>query len=313
MRTTLCAIAGERSGGHTSAVKRAAGIAVVVGALVFTGVGNGGSTVAAGSGILVLQTESNPRLQQILLWHPGTSPQPLGSSSDWILTPQWSPGGRSIAFAEEQGGWDDPAAYDIWTMRADGSGPKRLTYDVSRSNVFRAYRPSWSPNSRQIVFVRETENRPYETLVVVNVRTGHERNLQAVGESPAWGRAGIAYVADYRRIMLVSPAGGRPKVLAPVTATGLVWSSRGVLAALQPDRILLFTAAGRHVGFVRVPFKKTNACGIAWSPDGKRLLVRTSRRTVGLWSVTPAGGGHWRRLPLAIGKSNFDNCAVSWR
>ncbi|HZC74952.1 MAG TPA: hypothetical protein VE220_03165 [Gaiellaceae bacterium] len=236
----------------------------------------------------------------------------MGSSSEWILTPRWSPDGKSIAFAEEQGGWDDPAAYDIWTMSADGSGSKRLTYDVNRSNVFRDDEPSWSPDSRRIVYVRETENKPYEALVIVNVLTGRERTLHASGETPAWGRAGIAYVADYRRIMLVSPSGGRPKVVAPVSATGLVWSSRGVLAALQSDRILLYTASGRRAGFVRVPFKKTNACGIAWSPDGKRLLVRTSRRRVSLWSVTTTGR-HWRRLPLAIGTSNFDNCAVSWR
>lgn len=294
-------------------MKRAAAIAALAGALVLSGVVHGGGSAAAGRGILLLQTEANARLQRVLSWHPGGgSPRPLGSSSDWILTPQWSPDGKSIAYAEEQGGWDDPAAYDIWTMHADGSGAKRLTYDVNRSKVFRADSPSWSPDSRRIVFVRDTENKPYEQLVVVKVRSGAERGLKVSGETPAWGKAGIAYVADYRRIMLVSPAGGRAKVLAPVTATALTWSSRGVLAALQSDRILLYTARGQRVGFLRVPFEKTNACGIAWSPDGKQLLVRTSRRRVGLWSVTPAGGT-WRRLPLAIGKSNFDNCAVSWR
>lgn len=294
-------------------MKRAAGIAALAAAFVLVGVVHAGNTTTAGHGILLLQTETNGRLQQVLLWHPGSgAAQPLGSSSDWILTPQWSPDGKSIAFAEEQGGWDDPAAYDIWTMRANGFGAKRLTRDSLRVNVFRADEPSWSPDSRQIVFVRDLAKKPYEALVTVNVRTGRERTLHASGETPAWGKAGIAYVADYRRIMLVSPAGGRPKLLARVTASGLAWSPRGELAAWQSDRINFFTASGREVGTVHVPFKKTNACGIAWSPDGKRVLVRTSRRTVGLWSVSPAGGP-WRHLPLAIGKSNFDNCAVSWR
>jgi Tol biopolymer transport system component len=295
-------------------VKRAAGIAALIATFAFVGVVHAGRTTNAGHGILLLQTESNARLQQVLLWHPGGgSAQPLGSSSDWILTPHWSPDGKSIAFAEEQGGWDDPAGYDIWTMRADGSGAKRLTYDSQNPNFFRADEPSWSPDSRHLVFVRDLAKKPYEALVTINVRTGHERNLHVSdGATPAWGKAGIAYVADYRRVMLLSPAGGRAKVLAHAEATGLVWSSRGVLAALESDRILLFTASGRQVGFLRVPFKKTNACGIAWSPNSKRLLVRTSRRTVGLWLVTPAGD-RWKRLPLTIGKSNFDNCALSWR
>lgn len=295
-------------------MKRAAAIAALLGALVLAGAVFAGRTTTAGHGILLLRTEANQTLQEVLLWHPGAaSAQPLGSSSDWILTPHWSPDGKSIAFAEEPDGWSDPADYDIWTMRSDGSGAKRLTYDGSRPNVFRAYEPSWSPDSRRIVFVRVIVKSPYEQLVVVNLRTGREKTLRVSGETPAWGQAGIAYVADYRRIMLVSPAGGRAKVLAPVTATALTWSSRGVLAALQSDRILLYTASGRQVGFLRVPFTKTNACGIAWSPDGRRLLVRTSRRTVGLWSVTPTGRGRWHRLPLAIGKSNPENCAVSWR
>ncbi|HKU57874.1 MAG TPA: hypothetical protein VJP41_12740 [Gaiellaceae bacterium] len=295
-------------------MKRAAAIAAPLGALVLAGAVFAGRTTTGGHGVLLLRTEANPTLQQVLLWHPGAaSAQPLGSSSDWILTPQWSPDGKTIAFAEQKGGWSDPADDDIWTMRSDGSGATRLTDDGSRPSVFRAYEPSWSPDSRRIVFVRVIVKSPYEQLVVVNVRTGRERTLRVSGETPAWGKTGIAYVADYRRIMLVSPAGGRAKVLAPVTATALRWSSRGVLAALQSDRILLFTATGRQVGVLHVPFKKTNACGVAWSPDGKRLLVRTSRRVVGLWSVTPTGRGRWHRLPLAIGKSTFDNCAVSWR
>ena len=295
-------------------MKRAAAFVALLGAFVLAGVGYAGRTAAAGHGILLLKTEANPRLQQVLLWRPGgAAPQPLGSSSDWILTPEWSPDGKSIAFAEEQGGWDDPANYDIWTMRSDGSGAKRLTFDGMRTDVFRAYEPSWSPDSRHIVFVRETENKPSEELVVVNARTGHEGALHVSGETPAWGKPGIAYVADSRRIMLVSTAGGRAKVLAPVSATSLAWSSRGVLAALQSDRILLYTASGQQVGDVAVPFKKTNACGLAWSPSGTQLLVRTSRKRVGLWTVTPVGRGHWRRLPLPIGTSNFDNCAVSWR
>jgi TolB protein len=55
----------------------------------------------------------------------------------------WSPDGRSILFTSHR---DHPDNYtDIYVMRPDGSGVKRLT------NA-RGYTPAWSPDGRHIVF-----------------------------------------------------------------------------------------------------------------------------------------------------------------
>jgi TolB protein len=55
----------------------------------------------------------------------------------------WSPDGRSILFASRR---DHPDNYrDIYVMRPDGSGVKRLTRA-------RAETPAWSPDGRYIVF-----------------------------------------------------------------------------------------------------------------------------------------------------------------
>ncbi len=55
----------------------------------------------------------------------------------------WSPDGRSILFAS---GRDLPAGYDdIYVMRPDGSGMKRLTHN-------RGYTPAWSPDGTHIAF-----------------------------------------------------------------------------------------------------------------------------------------------------------------
>jgi TolB protein len=55
----------------------------------------------------------------------------------------WSPDGRSILFTSHR---DHPDNYtDIYVMRPDGSGVKRLTHA-------RAYTPAWSPDGRHIVF-----------------------------------------------------------------------------------------------------------------------------------------------------------------
>jgi Tol biopolymer transport system component len=270
-----------------------------------------GKPAGGGHGILFLRTPAdNGRVQQISLWRPGASPRPLGPSTDWILTPQWSPDGKSIAFADERGGWDDPDSTEIYVMRADGSKLRDLT--SVGATVFRDEEPSWSPDGRRIVFVRVLENSPYLELGVVDVRTGRVRPLHVSGESPAWGKAGIVYAGGHGQLMLVSP-GGRPKLFARASTGWFTWSRGGVLAALERGRVVLFSGSGRQVGQLPLPFeRKTHVCGIAWSPDGKRLVVGTAQHQVGLWIATVAGG-HWRRLPVTHGTSNIDNCALSWR
>jgi Tol biopolymer transport system component len=56
----------------------------------------------------------------------------------------WSPDGRSILFASGRD-QDEPGYKDIYVMRPDGSGVKRMT-DLG------GYTPAWSPDGRYIVF-----------------------------------------------------------------------------------------------------------------------------------------------------------------
>jgi hypothetical protein len=60
-------------------------------------------------------------------------------------------------------------------------------------------------------------------------------------------------------------------------------------------------------------------CGVAWSPNGKRILAWAAKRrpnypaeTVGLW-VGTVSTKHWRQLPVPITKKNEYGCDVSWR
>lgn len=250
-------------------------------------------------------------MQQVYVWNPGGPARLLGPTSDFIDSPTWSPDGKSIAFADEQGGWDDPESLEIYVMHADGTAVRRLTYDTQRSGVFRAVSPSWSPDGSRIVYERVVGAR-YE-LGVVSARTGRERTLPASGAEPVWGKPGIAYL-DAGRIMLLRTGSRHPAVLARPSSrvTVLAWSPRGVLAALENrNRIVLYSASGREAGSLRAPRGVSGVCGVAWSADGTQLLLRTAKQ--GFWIATAAGRA-WRRLPLPRRKGGLqDACAVSWR
>jgi hypothetical protein len=69
----------------------------------------------------------------------------------------WSPDGRSIAFARAIR-TDDGWVSDLFTLRADGTGLRQITNEpvpnASDDGDRGVFSPDWSPNGRQIAFQR---------------------------------------------------------------------------------------------------------------------------------------------------------------
>lgn len=289
-------------------MQRAVALITLSAVLVLGATGCGGRTSTPGHGILLVGRAKYGK-SRIFLWRPGSPARPLGRARYGISSPQWSPDGRSIAWEEADipAGGAYPESDGISLMRSDGTRAKGLTEDDYYDGP-----PSWSPDGRQIVYVRAGISGGLG-LVVVDVRSGHERTLHprelCSGTyvcAVVWGKPGIAYETD-SGIMLVNPATGRSRLVARGHFYhDLAWSPSGVLAVLESKAIVFLSAAGRVLGELPTPAGTNGYYCPVWSLDGKQILV-TGNSVVWVGTVRTK---HWQQLTLLI-KGN--ECAASWR
>ena len=167
------------------------------------------------------------------------------------LTPQWSPDGRSIAFASDRGRPGEP---EIWVMRVDGGGARRLIRTVNHPGWQDAqYSPTWSPDGRRLIFTMPVaESNP--ELHVVNVDGSGLRRLTRTPGSidkfgddtmPDWSADGksVVFVSNREQrtsdvwTMRADGSGQRPVVRRPRSDD---WNPR-----LSPD--------GRSIAFTELP------------------------------------------------------------
>jgi TolB protein len=93
-------------------------------------------------------------------------------------TPVWSPDGQYIAFTKQGGG-----KFAIGVMKPDGSGERILTEGFHNEG------PTWAPNSRVIMFFRETGGQTGgPQLWSVDITGYNEQRLpiEGFGSDPAW-------------------------------------------------------------------------------------------------------------------------------
>ena len=189
--------------------------------------------------------------------------------------PDWSADGTKIVYASNQTG-----DYRIWVMNADGSGQRRLTNDPG----FMDLQPAWSPNGRNIVFSRCTE-QPGGSGCDLEVMTARGTGMRRLADDH-WGWVHAEYSPDGRQIAVGADRGGFLSALWVMRSngTGLHRITKPSLEAFWPE----------------------------WSPDGSRILFDDNCCQGGsnLWTIRPDGTGlhqltHFGPMPLQGGFASY--------
>ncbi len=107
--------------------------------------------------------------------------------------PTYSPDGKEVAFGSSRDG-----SFEIYVMKADGSGVRRLTH-TGRMNM----RPAWSPDGQRLAFTSNRDGQ-YEIYVMHRDGSGVRRltNHPERDDHACWH-------PDGRRLVIVSERGGR--------------------------------------------------------------------------------------------------------
>lgn len=175
-----------------------------------------------------------------------------------------------IVFTSSLEGEDD----EIYTMNDDGSNLLRLT-----NNLLDDIDPHWSPDGKQIAFVRIMDSEPKQTdLFLINADGSHERRLTT---HPAHDGPNIAWSPDGRHIAFVS----------------------------LRSRTLDIHVLNLSNGDIK---KLTNGDGAStephWSPDGQQIAYRNTHRERGMTIYVMKADGTNQRplLPASVGVQRYD-------
>jgi Tol biopolymer transport system component len=204
---------------------------------------------------------------------------PLTREGDAYM-PSWSPDGAQLAFVSTRDG--NP---EIYVMQADGTQPRRLTYDRDRES-----RPVWSPDGRRLAFesVSDGARRIYVMDVETRTRVMAEQGASATGVGPIWSpdSTRLAYygVVTDTPELFVAAVGAR-MVGERLTDNAVgdwtpVWSPDGRWLAYYANtdaNVDLYALRLDTQQVTRLTFYLSREWLPVWSPDGRSLALLSDR------------------------------------
>jgi WD40-like Beta Propeller Repeat len=199
---------------------------------------------------------------------------------------QPSPDESRIAFDSDREG-----ERAVYVANRDGSNVHRV------SGPGYGAVPTWSPDGRQLAFIRSESDRPHVwNLWLTTLETGDMRRLTQFKSGQTWGASwfpdggAVAYTHEDQLLVMHLGDGLTHAFRSPV-AGRLVRT-----AAVAPDgRHVIFQVARSGAwlvdlsdGSMRCALTDPTAEEFAWAPDGRRVAYRSRRDgRWGIWLMTP--------------------------
>ncbi len=213
----------------------------------------------------------------------------------------WAPDGTIVYTVREKG------IQDIWSIKSDGTGNRRLTFD-SKSSPVGNFSPAVTPDGSQIVFVSTRSGNPDLWRMNINGEraiqlTSHEgiEGEPHVSPDGRWIIYDLTDLANNTTIWRVSIDGGDPVQLTEVTTQArrprlspdgskfVCIYGEGVQGS--PAKLAVIPVGGGEPLQLIENSNTLTSGNVRWSADGRSLLyIASANKVANIWSLDLASG-----------------------
>jgi Tol biopolymer transport system component len=200
---------------------------------------------------------------------------------------------------------------DLWTMRADGGGLRRLT-----STGARISQPAWSVDGSKLAYVSApysgglcgycgggiviADPAAHKLSLVPGATPGSASDDGNASWSPSGTQLAVSSVYTGGVVVVGVDGSGRTELVPSDTAASPAWSPDGATIAYtsyEGGGVWGVGPTGADRRRLLPPAKK-HATSVAWSPDGRLLAFTT---TAGVYVSASDGSGTPRQVAAAVG------------